>query len=468
LFEEPNYHPDLITPIGIYIQENGSYECVGNFERYGLNYQNDLRFFLESGVEYFFQFQEYHGPSRYGNNYGVNLLLSCGEPVGNDECISAMEMNCGDAIQINNKHARDDESEVSCGGVAPGNQAIWFTVQGDDTWKNFSITGESGEGPYYSGDNPVQIWGYEGSCDDLSCLYYDNIFYTESGKTYYVSLTSRPPGPGILNIEMTCHETVENDLCQNAISLSCGGSVEGSFKYSQSCDSSDNCTRQSTQERVWFRITGTGDFIRIINETNSNHAELEIYESDCCSKKPIQSIYGSRKDIYFQSEEDKEYLVANYNIFGHLSHDFTLHVECVDEMDYNLCENAPLISNNEELTIIHEDENPINYIGIDDVHFNDMVYWFRFEGSGAIDTLTFTSENRSHISASFFIDHEDCELSKELSYSDSGVHNSRDTFFYTLSTLPGVSYVVAVQQGHHVSEEVSFFKIKLNYGDDDD
>ena len=93
----------------------------------------------------------------------------------------------------------------SCGGYK-GIYPVWFTIEGDNTWKTLSVSN-------------AQVWKFEGACGALTCLSSDSTFYAESGNSYFFNINR---SSGEARIILTCSEAeecVENITFSNEMIL---------------------------------------------------------------------------------------------------------------------------------------------------------------------------------------------------------------------------------------------------------
>lgn len=444
----------------VYVYQNNSdfsscsiYTLVNNqmtcFDRISEN-----RIYLPAGQDYYFRFCNYghNGNSRY-----YDISFECHPKVENDDCVTALVMQCGEIVYIDRLHATDDDQDYSCGG-SPEDRAIWFTVQGDNSWKHFEFKDSLGQ------EVDFQDWSYEGSCSNLECLVFDNVFFAESGKDYFLAV-SRGYYIGLTEISMTCHETVENDLCTEALQVMCGDTINSTFDYAMLCDDEDPCTYgNNLEKKVWFSILGTGNFMNVQfnSEAYNDHTiELEIYSDGCCILNQLISQYGNdQNNIYFQTEENIEYLISASLGAVWDNGDYQMIVECVDQNQFNTCENAQTLA--DQQTVIMNLELGLNFLPNDDFHYDDPLSWVKFQGSGFVDTIVVTSQNANNLSLYFYLDKDqNCSLLGQLQQSSKLIYSQTDSVVYVISTNTNFTYAVGIKESHHysvVNEEVSVTK----------
>ena len=419
---------------------------------------SENRIYLPAGQDYYFRFCTY---DYNANSYHYNISFTCHSKVENDDCVTALLMTCGETVLIDRTHATDDDNDQSCGG-SPEDRAIWFTVEGDNSWKHFEFKDSLGM------EVNFQDWSYEGSCNNLECLDFDNVFYAESGKNYYISI-SRGYYLGLTEISLGCHETVENDICSDALQLMCGDTINSTFDYAMLCDDEDPCTYgNNIEKKVWFSVVGTSDFINIqfIGEAYNDHTiELEIYENGCCHLSQLMNQYGNdQNNIYFQSDQGTEYLISAR--LGAVSDngDYQMIIKCFDQNDFNLCENAQTVV--DQQTVLLNPKMGLNYLPNDDFHYDDPLSWVRFEGSGFVDTIVIVSDNASSLSTRFYVDaDQNCSLLGHLELSSKIIYYQSDSVVYVLSTQANHSYVVGINESSYYNvenEEVSVTKYNGN------
>lgn len=144
----------------------------------------------------------------------------------NDDCADAIEISCGNTYSGNTEEATDDDTPIDPCAVAPGENAVWYVLQGNDQRVTLDLC--------VSDFNTI-LNVYQGTdCFDLTCVtgndgsdFCDNggaavSFNALAGETYYV-LISGAGGffgnpSGNYELTVTCGalcDAPENDDCLN-------------------------------------------------------------------------------------------------------------------------------------------------------------------------------------------------------------------------------------------------------------
>lgn len=401
-----NVNQSFATLREIYTLENETLICAGNFQ----GSQN--RFKTEVGISYYIRVvfdYSFTNFTDFDYDYSVRFE-KIAAPV-NDECGGAISLNCGDTVDYDVNPATPEENE--CGSGNFDSNSIWFKIVGDDQWKEIQVT-NTVEGP----SNDMELWVYEGNCQELACYSNNNIFYAESGKDYYLNLHNRYSyNQGIGTISLNCHEPVSNDLCENASPIACGDQVSHSLNYVNFCDESDDCGYGSGSDgkSVWYEMIGTGELTEIIYETeayNEHLTEVNVFLANCCVRQPISQVYGTPHHKYFASDLGEKYLIKVSSRAYNDNEDFTLEIKCGAIDDVNLCENAiPLTTTPVTATLANGPDANFDY----STNLVDPLTWLEFKGSGGIDRLTIANPNDHEFRVYFFVgSRNDCQLSPYL------------------------------------------------------
>ncbi len=401
----------------LYIDEDEFYENAGResscgvffFDDFGnlscLGFFQDNRIFLPVGNQYYLRFCFFEDENV---EFDFDIHFDCYPQVEFDNCETAITLECGDVVEFDRTHASDDDQETPCGGTVPGDRAVWFRVIGDGLWKDFQMTDSLGEEVIF------QIWSYEGSCGQLTCIPYESVIPTEIGTEYFLSITGGYLG--FTTVSMTCVSTSSNDLCHNAQLLSCGDVINGTLDYSTSCSLEFPCNPDNIERVQWFKLVGNNESVRLDFTSfafNSHSAQIQIFENGCCDAQAITSQYGSENtDVSFFGELDKEYLVRVGLGPVWDNGDFDLALTCFDNMS-NTCENAPLLSNGQIVTV-----DPTNSVELITRNLHDELYSFvKFIGSGGIDTVS-VSGSSQFFQVDLFVDFDgNCSFSLPLTFS---------------------------------------------------
>jgi len=422
-----NLGDSKISDVAVYTLANNELVCYDSFRD---------RTFLEEGQLYYIRvaLADFHQVSL---KYDYNIKFTCREKVGNGGCSSAITINCGDEIRYEESSTISiDEQSLPC--EKENRPALWFAVEGDGTWKDFDVVHDNGIEYFHD------IYAFEGDCETLTCLEVGRAFFAEVDQIYFVNIGVDPAGEnGPFSIQMNCYTALDNELCGQAQTISCGETISSNMDFALLCDDSDNCTDNRFEKRLWYQIMGTGDVyhLRLSTEAWNEHlVEIEIFENGCCLDY-VHNVYGEGRDRYFLAQAGKIYDVA---VRQWLAVDnegaFTLTVDCQSRTEVSLCESS----------ITLEDGQKLNVDLTKEILFtpswpgsSSEMSWISFIGSGGIDTLSLESEN-NYPFVYFFIDLEDnCEISEEV-YPGRAIKWEEGHIIYAVSTLKDVKYRLGV------------------------
>lgn len=415
---------------GIYTLENGGLTCYGDGK--------EDRVFLEEGITYYFRYV--FSNTAYTQLY--DFSISCSPLLTNDNCNTALELNCGDSLSINTVFSQGDTFDPECSYFNEGRRVLWYKIKGDGSWRDLSIYG-----------GRFQL--YKGDCQELICLDDPRMFYTEPSTDYYVRIygSSYQADFGSVTITMDCSEAPVNDLCQNAEIITCGDSIQTSFDFVGFCDESDRCEEDEKERKIWYQLKGTDNWIHLTafsRQTFAGSLSLELYQNNCCEQRVIENLYGTEKDLFFYAQKDSTYLIAAKTTSKSYYTNFTLTANCVniEDFDFNTCETAEELSPNQAYETNLGDA--IRYYNQSYLENDFPVRWVQFEGSGGIDTLEvdISSSNLSRAGIYIYIDpSEDLDLLEvKNAYKDG---NANYTFYnkrgrYEIATLEGLKYFIGV------------------------
>ena len=198
---------------------------------------------------------------------------------------------------------------------------IWFTVDGDNSFKQLDVVRTDGTYP------GIQAFVFSGECGQLDCMGSGPFFYAEAGKKYYINLGGGA-FYGELQITLQCSDGAENDLCHDALPITCGQLVTGTFNRVKPCDYADPCQDFLDYKRVWYQFTGNGSLINLKLTTtayNSHLVRVAVFSGGCCNPEEIRYSYigdsdfngSAHKDVYFLSEEGAHIFNCCRAIFYH-------------------------------------------------------------------------------------------------------------------------------------------------------
>ncbi len=138
-----------------------------------------------------------------------------------------------------------------------------------------------------------------------------------------------------------------NDLCANAIPLTCGSSVTGNTSTGTNTDNGPACTATvSTAPGVWYTLTGTGTDITASMCGSGYDTKIFVYTGSCGSFTCVtgnDDFCGLQSQVTFASVQSTTYyiMVAGFSTASGL---FTLNITCaLPPPNNDVCDATPLI-----------------------------------------------------------------------------------------------------------------------------
>ncbi|GJM32290.1 MAG: hypothetical protein DHS20C18_12910 [Saprospiraceae bacterium] len=129
-----------------------------------------------------------------------------------------------------------------------------------------------------------------------------------------------------------------NDLCANALPISCGGSVSGNTDSATPTDSPNvNCGTSSTpvSKGIWYRLTGDDSYVTLSMCSGTNFdSKIQVFSGSCGALSCIAgnddfcSTFGP-SEVSFAAQAGTSYYIYVFGFIG-ATGDFTLTATCCD------------------------------------------------------------------------------------------------------------------------------------------
>ena len=209
----------------------------------------------------------------------------------NDLCENAIPISCDETVNGSTSEATFD-NVGTCGtsNTAPG---VWYSFVATSGVVNLSTCNQA--------DYDTKISVFTGTCNELVCIGGQDdaagcAGFTTSltvlvtvGETYYVLVHGFEGATGNFTLSMTCFESPANDLCENALPISCGDVVVGNTELASNDDAPvEDCVPggvlggQLPGYGVWYTIEGTGADITLSTCNNANYdTRIDVYSGSC-------------------------------------------------------------------------------------------------------------------------------------------------------------------------------------------
>ncbi len=290
----------------------------------------------------------------------ATCLSPCGN--GNDECVDAFPIMCGQIIQGSTIDMNPDIAPV-CGTDDGSGGGVWYTFEGNGA--NVELTTCSANTNFNT-----KLRVYDGSCSALNCITGNDDdlgcasstlnstvnFASVNGTTYYILVHGFGDEEGDFELAMTC--TFDNNECLGALPIDCGQVVSGST-VNASNDVAPFCgTSDGTGGGLWYSFIGDGSCVTLstCNPGTNYDTKLRVYTGSCddliCEAgdddDPGCGLSSLRSTVTFVSMDGTEYFVLVHG-FGSSEGLFELSMTCSDPQiiitcppDQNLSCNNPV------------------------------------------------------------------------------------------------------------------------------
>lgn len=303
----------------------------------------------------------------FSSNTGdFTLTIECEEVVEieNDFCDDAEELECGDSVDGTTLNAQtEDVTGTTCGtSISAG--GVWYQmeVSENELW-NISVCNAA------NFDTKLSVWSGD-DCDDLTCVggNDDNFtagctgntsefeFLATEDQIIYVLVHGFLSAQGDFTLTVNCEEfeTVENDVCDDAEEIECGGSVEGSTEgaFEDSAEA-PFCGTSVTAPGVWYVIETGGECITasLCSGATAYDSKLSVYTGDCSALVCVDGnddSCGLQSEVNFTGTDGEMFWILVHG-FGGASGEFELEVICEDPpANDNVCDATALTVNSPE------------------------------------------------------------------------------------------------------------------------
>ncbi|MBN4051443.1 hypothetical protein JYU16_01365, partial [bacterium AH-315-M05] len=198
----------------------------------------------------------------------------------NDLCANAIPVTCGSVTSGNTEFASTESVPVCV--VSSTSPGVWYTVIGTGG----PMIAETCTGTAY--DSKISV--YTGSCGVFSCVTGDDDdcglqsrvqWNSTLGTTYFILVHGFGGASG--PFDLTIRTGMTNETCATAIIV-----TAGTFTGNTVCTSNDAApfcgTSNGTGGGVWYRYTGTGDFVTAtLCAGTSYDSKIRVYTGTCGS-----------------------------------------------------------------------------------------------------------------------------------------------------------------------------------------
>ncbi|MGJ8666378.1 MAG: T9SS type A sorting domain-containing protein [Patiriisocius sp.] len=250
----------------------------------------------------------------------------------NDFCENAIEVACGDVI------AGDTSDDTDSGGNAAPDEFYKYT--GDGIPLNVTLSLCDGGTAY---DSLIRVFtdctlATEVANNDDSCGLQSELEFESDGvSTYYIMIEGFGNNSGAFSLAVTCASLVENDLCENAISLECGDSVTGTTTGALPDNdvAGVDCGTTITSPGVWYVFDDTsglsGDITATLCNGTDFDSKISVFTGDCNALVCLDGNdddCGLQSTVTFPTDGATTFYILVHG-FGAGTGNFTLDVTCM-------------------------------------------------------------------------------------------------------------------------------------------
>lgn len=313
------------------------------------------------------------GPTGFSPLVNDHVFCPDGSVSTNDLCIDAVAVACNDTFTGNTSVATDTN-----GNDIPD---VWYSYTGTVAGQNVTFSLCDGTGF----DSVLRVFdacdGAEIDVNDDFCGTQSQLTFTSDGSSTYLIMVEGSDGDsGAFSLTVSCDpdNPAENDLCDDAIPITCGEFILGDT--STSTDTGGNLASD-----VWYSYTGDGESLPITlslcgDETGFDSV-IRVFE--VCGGAEIgmnDDFCGEQSELTFTSDGTSTYLIMiEGSGSASTSGAFRLAVSCNPEND--LCEDAIAVACGDTVTGQTSSATTTGGNPAPDV-------WYSYTGTGLLEDVT--------------------------------------------------------------------------------
>ncbi|MEM8525354.1 MAG: 3-coathanger stack domain-containing protein [Bacteroidota bacterium] len=301
--------------------------------------------------------------------------------ITNDDCEQAIEVFCGDEVEVDFGEERSDHTWITGCGYDSSNESVWYKFKGTGKTISIEICG---------GSNYLNV--FDGTCDQMTCTeqFTYGVVYPEScsdyarqvtfssqeGEEYYILCSTYQPSFRA-NLKIQCLDPLVNDACGTAKSIE----MDSTVIYNHNAATNSQfiaCDRTSSYgyKDSWYTFEGTGELIKIVGSENGRREEL--YEGDCIQFKCIEKEYINGATAY-QTKRGKTYYLQ---ISSNQSLTFSFTIKKVNFVGNNECSGALPVVVGDTITANFLDTRRSTIPCFNSL--NSFSVWYVFEGNDSV------------------------------------------------------------------------------------
>ncbi|MBK9255257.1 MAG: T9SS type A sorting domain-containing protein [Saprospiraceae bacterium] len=335
------------------------------------------------------------------NNFfnSFNLAVSClPSTLFNSVCITADSLFCDKNMNLDYSQVIDI-SENYC-DVTKG---MWYKFKGTGDIFVFPFQGLFGKCVFY-----------EGSCDEINCLYTINTGYsdfnfkTEVDKDYLIHFSIDFPTEDFPVRKIKCEKSVINHDCPNALNIDCE-TQSITLDYSNTSfyiNDGLNCATEGYG--LWYKLEGNNKLYRFdVNPVLSSNLKMASFVGDDCNDL-VCVLDGVSENLKFYAEEGSTYYVLVTS--SDLTNGNEINISCGDPEQNSQC------SESYDITCDSSFDVDFGSVTIDTtdrgVSITDL--WFKFTGNDSLITFSKDDDEDLYFGYQIFINSCDSLLTTNI------------------------------------------------------
>lgn len=258
------------------------------------------------------------------------LARTCVNPIPNDDCTGAVNINCGQTITGTTVGATTDAVAACAGVTLSGAPGLWYSFVGNGANNTLSLCGSGYD---------TEIGVFTGTCATLVCVTANDdfcglqsqvTFATTLGTTYYILVTGFGTASGAFTLNRTS-AGLPNDVCTGAININCGQTITGSTVCGATPDAVGTCiTALGTANGLWYTFVGDGSPVTLSLCGSSYDTKIGIFRGTCAALVCVtgnDDFCGLQSQVTFTPNAAVTYYVLVTG-FGTANGNFTLTRTC--------------------------------------------------------------------------------------------------------------------------------------------
>ena len=258
---------------------------------------------------------------------------------GPDECLGAIPMVCGDT-------ETGDTTLNSDTGGANASPDAWYSYTGTGATEFVTFSLCDGGTSY---DSLLTVFDSCGGTvvagnDDSCGLQSEVSFISDGTTTYYVAVEGFATSAGAFSLTVSCNPVAANDLCDDAIAITCDETVLGSTQFATPDQGAPDCGAGNNSPGVWYVIddaTGlpTDYVVSLCDGGTAYDSKLVIFSGDDCGTLVCvaenDDECGLQSEVSFTSDGTSTYYILVNGFGSGNSGDFSLNLSCVPVPPFN-------------------------------------------------------------------------------------------------------------------------------------